>query len=133
MSQLLNPNGLWEVSTEGDCEGKSIKHLGTYQGSVLDIAKRLRGQEFYQLSFKEVKTSPNPVLTEKQCKKSSVHFSVEGLSKEALAKELKGLVKESNFYGAVKLELSQKEILEEERRIALSKLSDKEKELLGVK
>lgn len=36
-----SPVGLWKVTTEGDCEGKSTKDLGTYEGHIVDIARKL--------------------------------------------------------------------------------------------
>ena len=47
----LSPVGIWSVTTEGDCEGKSIRQLGTFKGHVVDIAKRLATEAVYGLRF----------------------------------------------------------------------------------
>ena len=47
-----NAYGLWEVTTEGDCEGKSTRKLGVYEGFIDDIAFALVGSCCYSLRFK---------------------------------------------------------------------------------
>jgi hypothetical protein len=49
-----NPFGLWKVSTEADCEGRSMKHLGYYEGYVDVIAKGLSSLACYNLYFSRV-------------------------------------------------------------------------------
>lgn len=132
MNKLLDPNKIWEVTTEGDCEGKSIKSFGYFQGTVLDIATKLRGNEAYQLSFREFALAKYPVLSDRQVDKDSVSFSVSGYSKEQLEKELKGKVEHSSLYGAVTLKLSKDAIKEAKIQAAKAKLSDEEKQLLGI-
>lgn len=34
-----NPYGIWIVTTEGDCEGRSTRHLGVFQEYIDDIAR----------------------------------------------------------------------------------------------
>jgi hypothetical protein len=46
-----SPVGLWDVSTEGDCEGKSVTDLGTHRGHIVDIALLLSPFSFYELKF----------------------------------------------------------------------------------
>ena len=46
-----NLHGLWEVTTEGDCEGRSVKRLGLHFGWVDDIARALAPQTYYSLKF----------------------------------------------------------------------------------
>ncbi|AMO25932.1 hypothetical protein Blue_109 [Bacillus phage Deep Blue] len=70
----FDPLGVWKVTTEGDCEGRSTRNLGTYEGHVLDIAKQLAGQAYYQLDFRRVtpkKVDSSPVST-----KQEVNFRV---------------------------------------------------------
>lgn len=50
----FNPYGKWEVTTEGDEEGRSAKRLGTHEGNIFDIAKHLSSQVFYALNFKRI-------------------------------------------------------------------------------
>jgi len=49
-----DPYGTWEVSTEGDCEGRSIRRLGTFTGYIDEIAFALARQSGYTLEFKRV-------------------------------------------------------------------------------
>ena len=58
-----DPYGTWQVTTEGDVEGRSIRHLGTYEGFIDDIAKALASEVYYSLNFKkvgDVKMLPTP-------------------------------------------------------------------------
>lgn len=50
----LTPVGLWEVTTEGDCEGRTTRHLGTFEGHVADIARLLSREAYYSLKFRYV-------------------------------------------------------------------------------
>jgi len=49
-----DPFGIWEVSTEGDCEGRSITNLGIYSGYVDEIAFHLADKSLYKLRFKKL-------------------------------------------------------------------------------
>ena len=46
--------GWWRVRTEGDCEGKSVRDLGTYFGELDDIAFGLADKCYYSLTFTRV-------------------------------------------------------------------------------
>lgn len=46
-----SPVGIWKVTTEGDCEGRSVKSLGVYEGHIVDIASMLADQSIYGLRF----------------------------------------------------------------------------------
>jgi hypothetical protein len=50
-----SPTGLWKVTTEGDCEGRSTKDLGIHEGHIADIAFALSNQVFYKLCFSPAK------------------------------------------------------------------------------
>lgn len=65
-----SPKGLWEVTTEGDCEGKTTLHLGVYKGHVVDIALRLANKSYYGLHFKPAEEIPEEPTRE------SVHISL---------------------------------------------------------
>lgn len=52
-----NPIGTWEVTTENDCEGRTTKTLGVYEGHVVDIARNLGPQAYYGLTFRKLKVS----------------------------------------------------------------------------
>lgn len=131
-SSLLNER-LWEVSTEGDIEGRSIKNIGIFMGNLLEIAKRLRGMPVYQLYFKEIKPSEYPSLSESSTSRKEVNFSVAGFSKEELLKELQDHnIEPSNFYKAVKLTFSEEELIDLKRQRALAKLTEEELKLLNL-
>ena len=49
-----NPYGLWHVTTEGNCEGKSITYLGTHEGFLDVIAQQLAYKSYYALQFTKV-------------------------------------------------------------------------------
>jgi hypothetical protein len=49
-----SPIGWWYVTTEGDCEGKSTKQLGTFHGHICEIALGLAGAAYYKLHFQAV-------------------------------------------------------------------------------
>ena len=44
--------GIWTVTTEGDCEGRTTTHLGTYEGYLDEIAFALAGKSSYKLTFR---------------------------------------------------------------------------------
>lgn len=52
-----NPVGMWEVTTEGDCEGRTTKQLGVHEGHIVDIARNLASQTGYGLHFRKLKVS----------------------------------------------------------------------------
>lgn len=65
-----SPVGRWRVTTEGDCEGRSTRELGTFEGHVADIALRLSKECFYSLCFSPAEDLP-PV------DKAGTHASVQ--------------------------------------------------------
>lgn len=128
---ITDENKIWKVCTEGDCEGKTIKNLGTFRGNIVEIAKALASKSFYQLRFTEITTDKLVYGT----LKNSVHFSVNAANRDFLKRELDKAgvkVSDSDFYSAVRLDFSEEEINDSKRIAALSKLSDEEKELLGL-
>lgn len=48
---ILKINGTWTVTTEGDCEGRSVAPLGNYQGTIEEIALHLADRAYYNLYF----------------------------------------------------------------------------------
>lgn len=46
--------GFWEVTTEGDCEGKSVSRLGIYEGYIDEIALALADRCYYSLCFRPI-------------------------------------------------------------------------------
>lgn len=47
----LDPVGVWKVTTEGDCEGRTIQQLGVFKGHIVDIAAHLASRSYYSLKF----------------------------------------------------------------------------------
>ncbi|WQZ49413.1 hypothetical protein Z3_97 [Bacillus phage Z3] len=111
----FNPEGVWEVTTEGDCEGRSVRRLGTYEGHILDIVRQLAGQAYYQLTFERAKPATLAQSLPKGTRRS-VQFHVTGDREKlpsgdsnaqfrALAQHLRDgeTLKEGNYYNAVEL------------------------------
>lgn len=44
-----NPFGIWHVTTEGDCEGRSPRDLGFHEGYIDEIALALADKCFYEI------------------------------------------------------------------------------------
>ncbi|ALO79587.1 hypothetical protein HOBO_180 [Bacillus phage Hobo] len=114
----FDPEGTWKVTTEGDCEGRSTRHLGIYEGHVLDVVRQLAGQVYYQLTLERVQPQRATKLTKGA--RRSVQFHVRAGDREeqeklpsgdsnaqfrALAQHLRDgeSLKEGNYYNAVEL------------------------------
>jgi len=65
--------GVWEVSTEGDVEGRTIRRLGTYTGYVDEIALHLADKSYYSLKFKKTE-QPSEFI--QKCDEVSVKFDI---------------------------------------------------------
>lgn len=132
--------GIWEVTTEGDVEGKTTKSLGIYTGWVDEIALHLGDRSYYVLDFKKVKPQPdvlNPTV-------KNVHVSIDGIGmygmkspkrKEAMTicfKDRPVMICESNFYGAFVISSNMVTDEELKREKALAKLTDEDKKILGL-
>ena len=63
-----NPIGWWNVSTEGDCEGRSTDQLGTHYGHVAEIAFALRKKSGYSLRFEPSKRLQRGKKAKRKCK-----------------------------------------------------------------
>ena len=137
-----NPYGLWEVTTEGDCEGRSKKGLGIFEGYLDDIAFYLANKAYYTLEFKKI-SIPRISHEDVSMEKSEVDVLLDSssgtwdMSSEKRVLEFKKLlsrrnvhVTKSQFYASVKL--SQTPTEDERRQKALSKLTDEERKLLGL-
>ena len=137
-----NPYGLWEVTTEGDCEGRSKKGLGIFEGYLDDIAFYLANKAYYTLEFKKI-SIPRISHEDVSMEKSEVDVLLDSssgtwdMSSEKRVLEFKKLLSRRNvhvtkgqFYASVKL--SQTPTEDERRQKALSKLTDEERKLLGL-
>lgn len=113
-----SPVGWWDVTTEGDCEGRSITQLGIHYGHVAEIAFSLGGSGGYSLRFQKT-DGPSGVYgsyedhhKERQAKCKRVNISLPPISYKGGEGEIvKWLdcpevrVKPCNYYGAYTLEL----------------------------
>ena len=135
-----NMYGLWEVSTEGDCEGRSIKRLGLWEGFVDTIALHLAPKAMYHLWFSLAKV--NQVKEQPTTRCVDVYFDTEsnlpGMDSPTRVKEVAKLlsgrnvtVEPSCYYGCVKIvnNRSEEELL---KASALSKLTAAERKVLGL-
>lgn len=136
----LNPFGTWTVTTEGDVEGRTVNHLGTFTGYIDEIALSLADKCYYSLKFEAIK----PVTSFKPTGKSTViafHIDSEtwDMSSEERARLFRKLlqdrpviVKENGQFASVEISLPSKPAQEFSRRKALAKLTPEERELLGL-
>lgn len=63
--------GFWEVTTEGDCEGRSVSRLGIYEGYIDKIALALADRCYYSLCFRPI----DPRALDLTPKRKSVEIS----------------------------------------------------------
>jgi len=132
--------GTFRVTTEGDCEGRSVMDLGVYTGYIDEIAFALADKCYYTLHFKLVEPTPLDMTP----KKDTVKIS---LDVDSGTWDLKGSDAMNYFkkffanrevevvdvcgYGACEIS-THKETVEEKREKILQKLSEEEKRILGL-
>lgn len=134
-----NVCGLWTVTTEGDCEGRSTKQLGTFEGYVDEIALFLANKAYYSLQFKLQKKIKKYYPT---CKSVDVSFDIDSGTWDLKPKERINLMKdffsdrpvyieEGQYFACVKIRTTEN-LKHKEKEKALGKLTDYEKQLLGL-
>lgn len=106
-----NPYGTWKVTTEGDCEGRSIKKLGTHTGYIDEIAFGLANKCAYSLDFDRVENDHVDLSP----KSSEVNVRIEMHDKGTAERYFKNrpcFVKKCTFYKSITLyrEISEEEI-----------------------
>lgn len=132
--------GTFKVTTEGDCEGRSTRDLGIHTGYIDQIAFALADKCFYTLNF----TLVEPKSLDLTPKKDTVKISLdtesgawEFNSKEAMAyfkdffSDRDVEVVDTHGYGSCTIS-THKETIEEKKQKILQKLSDEEKQILGL-
>lgn len=132
--------GTFKVTTEGDCEGKSIKDLGTYQGYIDEIAFALADKCFYTLTF----TLQNNKHLNLTPKKNTVNIRLDvdsgiwGYTKKnaknyfkELFKDREVIVLDTHGNGSCTIR-TDKETIRDKKLKILEKLTDEEKEILGL-
>lgn len=156
MSKVTDPRygksyGRWIVTTEGDCEGRSTRQLGTHEGFLDDIAFALADRCYYSLNFRPADDLPPgmPATRDSVQVQLDINSGTWDMSKDDRVKFVadmlkdhpgtKTLVRDGTAYASVTLRLG---INEEERkemerqrhiRSAKNKLSADELEALGLK
>lgn len=134
--------GFWSVTTEGDVEGRTTRHLGTFEGYVDEIALHLADQCYYSLTFKKIKPVTNFVPSRNDV---DVTFDIDSgtwnTPNKELAKQMKKFfsnrpvhILPSNYFASFKISLDDPKSEEEKaREQALAKLTEDEKKILGLK
>lgn len=64
------------MTTEGDCEGRSVNRLGIFQGNLDDIAKALADKCYYALEFRKLR---NFEIPSQKPKRISVEVRISGV------------------------------------------------------
>lgn len=73
----IDPVGLWEVTTEGDCEGRTVNRLGTFEGHIVDIAFFLAKKSYYGLRFSPVDPKDREVIPDPEVKSVAISLSID--------------------------------------------------------
>ena len=132
--------GTFKVTTEGDCEGKSVRDLGVYTRYIDEIAFALADKCYYTLCF----TLVEPTILDLTPKKDTVKIS---LNIDSRAWDFNGAdameyfkdffanrdveVIDTHGYGSCTIS-THKETIEEKKEKILQKLSEEEKKILGL-
>ena len=140
MRQEYTNYGTFKVTTEGDCEGKSIRHLGTFTGYIDEIAFALADKCYYSLNFSLV----SPEELDMTPKRDTVNVTLNidsgtwDMKPEERVKYFKELLKDRDVevlpgtsYASCVL-TTHKETIEEKKKKILNKLSLEERKLLGL-
>lgn len=94
-----DPYGIWEVTTEGDEEGRTTRRLGAYEGYLDDIAAEFADEAMYSLSFSKRK---KPKIVNPKPKRAYVSISIDArtydLSSEDRQATLADLLKTRPVY-----------------------------------
>ena len=90
--------GTWTVTTEGDCEGLSTRHLGTYTGKISEIAKQLAHCSYYSLHFSPVNDQRMENKDRKQVNISFINDFGLTKMKNLFAEDDNVTVKDCNYY-----------------------------------
>jgi hypothetical protein len=73
-----SPLGMWHVTTEGDCEGRTTLDLGYHEGHIVDIAYGLADKCCYSLQFSRVKPDQLPKAKQpKNIKSVSISLNID--------------------------------------------------------
>lgn len=142
--------GMWSVTTEGDEEGRTVRHLGSFLGQFDDIALHLADKAYYGLRFEYnsaevVKLKPTKSEVQVSLGISTGTWDVVGQDRVKLFSswlQFNGRkqvsVSEGQFYACVNLQGAKtpeemKKMQDNlKREAALNKLTAEDKKLLGL-
>lgn len=132
-----HPFGIWKVTTEGDCEGRSTKQLGVYLGHLADIALFLASNATYTLSFVKIlptsdRESGNPSMDEVQVRVWTDGFELTVGEVQEMIK--KGKPYNKNLHACKGQDFMAVKLGKEPDPVAkaMSKLDDEDKKALGL-
>ncbi|MCM1121179.1 MAG: hypothetical protein NC416_01210 [Eubacterium sp.] len=140
MRQEYTNYGTFKVTTEGDCEGRSIRYLGTYTGYIDEIAFALADKCYYSLCFKLA----NPEKLDMTPKCDSVNITLDinsgtwDMKSDERVSYFKELLKDRDVEvlpgtSYVSCVITRhRETVEEKKEKVLSKLTHEERKLLGL-
>ena len=132
--------GTFEVTTEGDCEGRSMRNLGIYTGYIDEIAFALADKCYYTLHFQLIEPASLDLTPKKDTVKISldINSGVWDLNVvdakeyfEHFFADRDVEVLGTHGYGSCTIS-THKETIEEKREKILSKLTEEEKHILGL-
>lgn len=124
--------GVWIVSTDADCEGRSAKRLGIYEGHIDEIALYLADKAMYNLFFSRFETVVNkPGEPTGAVVAVSLDFyendNIESI--DSLFSDRPVSIIPSTIFNSFEIVGDQDAI---KRKIALSKLTEEERKMLGL-
>lgn len=134
-----NSFGTWKVTTEGDVEGRTTTNLGIYEGHIDEIALHLADKCSYALSFELVEPmkafTPTKSYVDIALPPDSETWDLGMLDRVSwfnnFLKNRPVEVAPSNSHASVRIVAENPQ--EIEIQAALSKLTEREKELLNLK
>lgn len=136
--------GVWEVTTEGDCEGRSTMSLGVFEGWIDEVALSLADKAMYNLFISRLESTKMTAFV--PTGKSVIVYLPPDLTGPDSAEAFNSLSTEANRFsnfadpayrsrGCINLvcgTLSEEEIaIHRNRKSGLAKLTDDEKKALG--
>lgn len=133
--------GTFKVTTEGDCEGKSVRDLGTYTGYIDEIAFALADKCEYKLHFKQVHPEELDMTLPKRDKVEislDIDSGIWDLNVDNAKEYFKDFFKDRDVevigahgYGSCTIS-THKETIEEKKTKILNKLTEEERKILGL-
>lgn len=112
-NEWSTPIGWWNVTTEGDCEGRTTSHLGKHFGHIADIAFALADKCYYSLQFRPFDKPELDIIPQRKATGRGVHISFydgplcaqdPNIGNVSNWMNIEGVsVTDCNYYGAVTL------------------------------